>query len=768
MFFNLTTKTIMKKIILTSLLFSLTTLVNATISTITLTANTISENQIINSVVGAVSGDGSGTTYIVQDAGNTYFQFEVGSQGGNPNSNNNFIVQDTDGNNHTIATVDFLVSGATTNPASVLAAAINTYNAANNSGFSATSDNYNADSGQVTLTAFPATLEGATIVGFNTVGNFAITVTSTNLTITTPTSDFFLIDATILESKVVFNYEEKASYTIVIRATDEDGSYSKDFTIDIINLADSPTDITSDPEPLSIQENNSIGDIIGTFSTVDGNGGNHTYTLTGANNNLFSIDNNGVLTADVVFDYEEQQSYIVTIKTDDGTPFHTYSENFTIGITDDPTDYSLTLSPQIVAEHNAIGTTVGILATTGGTEPYSYTVSNATNPNKTFTFTVGEEDTDGAADNEFIFRTTDGNETDILIENFFYFAQLTDSPNHPANKLVTAINFDNNFHNTGFAATSTVTTTSTGTVTLTDWPDSYDGATLLGFSNKNIDHITISEANGAGLTLPNYLPFSIKDGKLITTAVLDKATRNPYIITINSTDSSSPPVTISRDFTIIVADGPSGTVTEITISKDTITKKATDGATVGLLETNANDTRRVYVLESNTATFSISGDRLTANNPMSLNEGATYDVYVSTLSGDNTIFTQSLTITVTNETAFSLDVDGNGTFTASNDGLVIFKYLLNSNANNLHTTVANNALETRNSTAELKTYLDEAESILDVDGNETLTASNDGLVIFKYLLNSNANNLHTTISNNALDNRNSTSELKAYLDLYSE
>ena len=128
------------------------------------------------------------------------------------------------------------------------------------------------------------------------------------------------------------------------------------------------------------------------------------------------------------------------------------------------------------------------------------------------------------------------------------------------------------------------------------------------------------------------------------------------------------------------------------------------------------------------------------------------------------LLTLSTLVNVNAVAAFSLDVDGNGTFTASNDGLVIFKYLLNSNANNLHTTIANNALESRNSTAELKAYLDDAESILDVDGNETLTASNDGLVIFKYLLNSNANNLHTTISNNALESRNSTAELKAYLD----
>ena len=59
-------------------------------------------------------------------------------------------------------------------------------------------------------------------------------------------------------------------------------------------------------------------------------------------------------------------------------------------------------------------------------------------------------------------------------------------------------------------------------------------------------------------------------------------------------------------------------------------------------------------------------------------------------------------------------------------------------------------------------------TILDVDGNGVLSSSNDGLVIFKYLLNPNSNNLHTTIANNALEGRKTTAELKAYLDLYTD
>ena len=130
------------------------------------------------------------------------------------------------------------------------------------------------------------------------------------------------------------------------------------------------------------------------------------------------------------------------------------------------------------------------------------------------------------------------------------------------------------------------------------------------------------------------------------------------------------------------------------------------------------------------------------------------------------LLTLSALINVNAATVFSLDVDGNGTINASNDGLVIFKYLLNSNANNLHTTISSNAADDRKTTAQLKAYLDGAGTILDVDGNETTNASNDGLIIFKYLLNSNANNLHTTISSNAPDDKKTTINLKAYLDQY--
>ena len=130
------------------------------------------------------------------------------------------------------------------------------------------------------------------------------------------------------------------------------------------------------------------------------------------------------------------------------------------------------------------------------------------------------------------------------------------------------------------------------------------------------------------------------------------------------------------------------------------------------------------------------------------------------------LLTLSTLVNVNAVAAFSLDVDGNGTINAPNDGLIIFKYLLNSNANNLHTTIASDTPDGRKTTPQLKAYLDDAGTILDVDGNGTINAPNDGLIIFKYLLNSNANNLHTTIASDAPETRKTTSYLKAYLDGY--
>ncbi len=658
----------MKKIILTSLLFSLAALVNATPTGITLTGNhIIDENRAIGTTIGALSSGSGAATYTLKA---TSFSFDVGEQGGSSSGSNQFKVRPAGNSNgdNDIIIANISYNDSSQSPASSLVAAINALTIT--TGVSATGINYSNSNGQVTLTDWPANLNGATLIGFTLkdssgLNNIATITIDPDLTIpltlsTTLDEQYFAISnsGSDLVSAVIFDWETKSTYSIVVIATDSTGSYSQSFAIDINDI-----------------------------------------------------------------------------------------------------DESLSLSPTTVVENNAVGTTVGILATAGGTEPYTYTIEKNY---KTFTFNVGEVDTDAVANNTFIVRTTNETEINIAGNNFEYYAHVDIVEEaKPALRLATIIN-----EHLEFSAEATVNNSSTGTVLLTYWDDKYDGAELIGFSptvnGVAIDHITITSANK---TLPS-LPFSIEDGKLITTAVLDKATQDSYNITISSTDAND--IVISKDFTITVTDGPSGTVTGITLTPNTINNQAADGTTVGLLSTNATDTGRVYALVDNTATFSISGDKLTANNPNTLQIG-TISVSISTYNeATNSFPSYTVIITVIEEKAFSLDVDGNGTINAPNDGLIIFKYLLNSNANNLHTTIASDTPDGRKTTPQLKAYLDDAGTILDVDGNGTINAPNDGLIIFKYLLNSNANNLHTTIASDAPDGKKTTPQLKAYLDLYSE
>ncbi|UXX80833.1 Ig-like domain-containing protein [Reichenbachiella carrageenanivorans] len=70
----------------------------------------------------------------------------------------------------------------------------------------------------------------------------------------------------------------------------------------------------------TIDENNSIGDVIGTFSTEDADqtsGFTYTFAAGGDDNGSFSIDGFGGLRASASFDYEQKDTYSIRVKTTD-------------------------------------------------------------------------------------------------------------------------------------------------------------------------------------------------------------------------------------------------------------------------------------------------------------------------------------------------------------------------------------------------------------------------------------------------------------------
>jgi hypothetical protein len=139
-----------------------------------------------------------------------------------------------------------------------------------------------------------------------------------------------------LKTNSVFNYEEKNSYNIRVKTTDQDGlSVEKELTIGITDVNETPTDLSLDNN--TVAENEAVGTVVGRFTTEDPDGEDtFTYSLvTGdgdSDNSLFTITDHQLKT-NSVFNYEDKNSYNIRVKTTDQDGL-SFEEELTIGVTD--------------------------------------------------------------------------------------------------------------------------------------------------------------------------------------------------------------------------------------------------------------------------------------------------------------------------------------------------------------------------------------------------------------------------------------------------
>jgi hypothetical protein len=140
---------------------------------------------------------------------------------------------------------------------------------------------------------------------------------------------FFDISGNQLLAKTSFDYDTKNTYTIRVRSSainivNQLEITERTFTILIQNINEPPTNIILSKS--DITEYNGIGDIIGTFSTIDPDANNtFSYSFvggTGSTNNVsFDISGNQ-LRAKEIFDYKTKSSYSIRVRsTDQGSLF---------------------------------------------------------------------------------------------------------------------------------------------------------------------------------------------------------------------------------------------------------------------------------------------------------------------------------------------------------------------------------------------------------------------------------------------------------------
>jgi len=120
-------------------------------------------------------------------------------------------------------------------------------------------------------------------------------------------------------------------FDINLTLSDGEANVTQNFQITVSNTPDAPTDITLIGD--SILENNTIDDLVGSFSASDADADDTlTFSLT-CNDTLFSIDGTA-LRINFVADYETQNGYIICVRVTDSDGL-SYDENFVISIEDD-------------------------------------------------------------------------------------------------------------------------------------------------------------------------------------------------------------------------------------------------------------------------------------------------------------------------------------------------------------------------------------------------------------------------------------------------
>lgn len=126
-----------------------------------------------------------------------------------------------------------------------------------------------------------------------------------------------------LRTKAVFNYENKASYSIRIRATDNTGQYmEKAFSIAVINVSDSPpTDLLLSKN--TILQGQPVNTVVGTFTPIDPDPADtFRYRLvTGAgstDNASFNLSGKNLRTS-AVFKYKVKNTYSIRVRVTDQT-----------------------------------------------------------------------------------------------------------------------------------------------------------------------------------------------------------------------------------------------------------------------------------------------------------------------------------------------------------------------------------------------------------------------------------------------------------------
>ena len=172
-----------------------------------------------------------------------------------------------------------------------------------------------------------------------------------------------------LQTKVALDKETKDSYSVTVKVTDNSGDTSTNsasipVTITVTNVNEAPEFLSTLTTTISVDENTAADTVIGNaFTATDVDSGDTlTYSLDGTDKDEFAIvEASGQLKTKEDLDYEDDESYSVTVKVTDSRDI-TDTIDVTININDvndapEFTDGETTT--RSVVENRSLGSSVG-------------------------------------------------------------------------------------------------------------------------------------------------------------------------------------------------------------------------------------------------------------------------------------------------------------------------------------------------------------------------------------------------------------------------
>ena len=404
--------------------------------------------------------------------------------------------------------------------------------------------------------------------------------------------------------------KQKQPINITITSGDRNGgTFTKDFTINVTDSNDPPTDITLSSDV--VRRDAPIGTVIGNFSATDqDNSDSHSFSLT---SDIFQIVGDTLKTKALL----QQDIYSISVTVDDGNG-ETFDKVFTINTL----DFVIMLSENTLDENQPVGTTIGVLSTSDDTGDAARTFTLDV-PSMTNFAIVGNTLTSNV-----VFNYEEGNNTQSI--------SITTTNNAGGNNSQT---FMINIMNVNEAPTEIMLSnnaidenspigTNIGTLTTTD-PDAGDTHTYT-------------------LTTPNDT-FLIVEDTLKTNRNLDFETQSSYSLSITTTDNSGR--SFPKTFTITVNDvdeNANNNPTDITLSNDSIDENALIGTTIGTLTTTDLDSgdTHTYTLTTPNDTFLIDGDTLKTNRAFDFETQSSYSLSITTTDSSGGSFDKMFTITI--------------------------------------------------------------------------------------------------------------------------